>query len=291
MRVKRVALLLCIFMTLSLVLPFMTVSAEDTLTTTQGFEFSRKKDNEEFVKAVERFYNSSTASKILTDGDVFFVCDDKEISYKKGGDTKLDEGTTGVWKINKNIFDEKKSDEQHKLLKAFMSELQRVEISQEGLQYIHDDIKSINSNFAGVMIGLIYEDTKADLFTAMKMFAPFQSPLSVFFGICVIIIVTLLVLTTVIDLAAIGFSPFNEYLTSKAEKSEGKKPFGISTEAWSAMKEAQASIDKGYKNPYPIYFKRRALTYFLLALCILYLLAGQISGLIGFLMDLVSGMV
>lgn len=128
----------------------------------------------------------------------------------------------------------------------------------------------------------------ADIQGAMTWFAPFQGAVGLILGIGVIAIMVLLLASTVLDLVYIGLPTARMAMTSKAQQGgEDKTPFGISSDALRIVREKNENGESG--NPYLKYFKSRLLTYIILAVCILYLVSGQLGGLIGGLLDMVSG--
>jgi hypothetical protein len=165
----------------------------------------------------------------------------------------------------------------------------------ESKQAILDEVRDASDEAANLMIPVIFEGSEADLFTAFKFFQPFAGPLGVVLGVGVIIIVVLLMASTVFDLVYIGVPVMRNYLTTKQEEKSGNamaKPWGITNDAFSAINETEATLqnsDGKYKNAYVTYFKRRAFTYIILAICILYLMSGEIVGIISWLLNLVSG--
>lgn len=167
-------------------------------------------------------------------------------------------------------------------------------LSQEASQDIYNKLKGMEE--LGIsdstLLTLIFAETKADLSSAMKIFAPFNGTLGVILGIGVIIIIILLITSTVFDLVYLGLPMARVAMDGKAESNNQPKPFGVSYDAVRLVQEFEGGTggNGGQSgNIYFAYLKRRIITYIVLAICILYLVSGQIAGLIGWLMDLVSG--
>lgn len=133
----------------------------------------------------------------------------------------------------------------------------------------------------------------ADIMGALTWFMPFQGGLGLVLGVGVIIVMALLLLSTVLDLVYIGLPTARMAMSAKAEGQGKEIPFGISTDAYRIVQqtaETGAGGNGGNQgNPYLQYFKKRFVTYIILAVCILYLLSGQIGGLISGLLNLASG--
>lgn len=130
----------------------------------------------------------------------------------------------------------------------------------------------------------------ADIMSALTWFMPFQGGFSTVLGVGVIIVICLLLLSTVLDLVYIGLPTARMAMNANAESKDKEVPFGISTDALRIVQQqTQTGDGKNQGSPYLQYFKKRFLTYIILAVCILYLLSGQIGGLISGLLNLASG--
>lgn len=193
-------------------------------------------------------------------------------------------------KINKT-FEDLTSAGQRQALNDLMKEMDKASISQQGQQSVIDMVRQANPSAGAVMVSISMSSTKADMFTALKWLEPFMPIVNFILGVLVMGIFILLILSTTVDLAYIGL-PFARSVGDNNQKDNGKIPF-VTWDAQSVIKEVENSIggDGGYKNPYLIYLKRRVLTYIILAFCILYLVAGDLGTLIGWLLSLGSGIV
>lgn len=200
------------------------------------------------------------------------------------------------WDISANKFEfyqdafKKSNQKQAKnALKAFINELKDSSLTLDTQQDIMTQIQESDSDVAAIMIPMIFDESKADLFTAYKWLYPLLSILRVVFGIGSILIILLLFGSTIMDLVYIGLPVWRE---SQSEKSGSKNPFGVSYEAMKTVKEVEKNLGEGsYQNAYVLYFKRRALTYVMLAICLLYLIVGEIGGLVTWVLNLAGGIV
>jgi hypothetical protein len=174
----------------------------------------------------------------------------------------------------------------------FVRELQKSDVSEQTQQRVFDEMSRADSDVSRMLIPLVMSSTSADLYTAMKWVSPFLPILRLVFGIGAFCIFIFLMGSTIVDLAFIGLPIARESLQNKGEQKGGKVPF-VSSDAMSVIKETESALDSsgGYKNAYLIYFKRRALTYIILSVCVLYLVVGELGGLIGWLLSLGSGVV
>ncbi|WP_139241082.1 hypothetical protein [Anaerocolumna jejuensis] len=193
---------------------------------------------------------------------------------------------------NSIVFDEKEfkranQKEARKALFAFVNSLKESSISADTQQEIMNEIQESDSDVAAMMLPMVFDNTKADIFTAYKWLAPFMSVIRVFFGLGSVVIIIMVISSTIFDLAYIGLPVWRE---TQDEKSGGKKPFGVSHEALSTVREVEKNLEV-YKNAYVMYLKRRATTYIVLSIALLWLIAGEMSGLIGWVLSLASGIV
>lgn len=174
------------------------------------------------------------------------------------------------------------------IMKVFIKELKDSSLPLDVQQEIMNQIQESDNDVAAIMIPLIFDESKADLFTAYKWLYPFLQILRVVFGIGAVLIVLLLIGSTIMDMVYIGLPVWREKEADKGKKN----PFGVSYEAIKTVTEIEKSLgDGGYQNAYLLYLKRRALTYVVFAICLLYLIVGELGGLISWLLSLASGVV
>lgn len=172
-------------------------------------------------------------------------------------------------------------------MKVFTQALTNSQVSPETQQYIFDAITGANPDASVILIPMLMDSTKADIYSAMRIVEPFLSFMRVVFGLGAIVIVLLLATSTIVDLCYIGLP-----MCRGEEDGKPKIPF-VSLDAESVVKEIASNVggDGKYKNAYIMYFKRRALTYIILAVCLLYLVAGELGGVISWFLNLASGLV
>lgn len=195
--------------------------------------------------------------------------------------------------LNNEEFDLATDKSKKAAVAEFAKQLQASSVSPQTQQNIFDEIGESNRDISAMLIPMIFNSTSADLFTAYKWLFPFLSALRVVFGVGAIAILLMLIGSTIIDLAYIGLPFWREAQADKTGKGGGRKPFGVSFDALSTVRETESSLDSSgkYKNSYLTYFGRRAFTYIILSICLLYLIVGEMGGLIGWLMSLASGIV
>jgi hypothetical protein len=137
-------------------------------------------------------------------------------------------------------------------------------------------------------LNVILEGTKPDFVTAKKIYSPFDNVVAVILALIAILIMALLGVVMGADIAYIVLPPFRLFVTEKDESEGGKIPVSklISHAALSAVKEGEGEESKQVLG---IYLKRRIIMICLLAICLMYLVQGQIYTFVGWVLDLMNG--
>lgn len=181
------------------------------------------------------------------------------------------------------------SDRREKL-KLFMNKMQESNLSKQSQQAVVKRMSDSSPDVSRALIPLVMDSTQADLYGAMRVLNPFLPFIRLVFGIGAFCIFLLLMASSIVDLMFIGIPIAREGMQNRSQEKGGKVPF-LSTEAMSVVQEVEGSAGSSgsYRNPYLLYFKRRALTYIILSVCVLYLVVGELGGLVGWLLELASG--
>lgn len=124
----------------------------------------------------------------------------------------------------------------------------------------------------------------ADLVEAETWFAPFNSVIGTILGIICILIFLFLGLSILFDIFYLIIPPFQALLDASGDGM--KKPWGVSREAWSSMRDVEKS--EMYKNVVGMYFKRRAGVIVIVSIAITYLVSGKIYDLVIWLVEAFS---
>lgn len=191
-------------------------------------------------------------------------------------------------KFDAEAFKNGKQREVKKGMKAFFESLQNSGMPLDAQQSLVESIQSTDSDVAAMMIPMVFDSTRADIYTAYRWVSPFLQALRVVFGVGSILIVLLLLGSTIMDMMYIGLPVWRESQSDKGNKN----PIGVSYEAITTVKEIEKNLGDGdYKNAYVLYLKRRATTYIVLSICLMYLIVGELGGLIGWILNLASGVV
>ena len=227
---------------------------------------------------IEKFTLNATDGKesLTTDGSII---------AKKSSDGAIVISTVSA------SYDKLSAEDKQLKRQEALNNLGKKGLSSTSAAVVEKWAKGIGATEAELLTSL-FANTKADLFTAMKWFSPFQGTLGLILGIGVILIIVLLIASTVFDLVYIGLPMARNAMNSKADNDNKERPFGVSTDALRVVEECEGTTNGGKGkggNMYIAYFKKRVLTYIILAVCILYLVSGQLAGVIGWLLGQVSG--
>ena len=190
--------------------------------------------------------------------------------------------------IDKTVWKQANQKDLAEAFQCFIDALVELGYNPDAVQTVMNNISDKDDSLATVMLMVNLNDVKADLYRAYKIMEPFLNILNVVLGVGCVLLMLILVASTVMDLAYIGLPMWRETQDAKGKKN----PFGVSYEALRTVQEVEKGLGGGdgdYRNAYLLYFKRRALTYIILAICIMYLICGGISGIIGFVLSLVTG--
>lgn len=249
-----------------------------------------------FKEAVEYSNKlTSTGKKEKNDGSTIKVRQAKLDKKSKNNETKgeleilkADNNTITFYPKNIRLAKTRDVDRAVGYVFDYLTEDGVVDNSE--LQEFNTQLSAANDpTITKMILPIIMARMTPDLWTASKWLSPFLEIMKVVLGIAVIIIIFLVIASTVIDLAYIGIPVFRETIISKSEgKDDGGSKF-ITADAKSTVMEVEKDLTKGYKNAYAMYFKRRATTYIVLAICIMYLVVGGLGGIISFIMNLGAG--
>lgn len=143
-------------------------------------------------------------------------------------------------------------------------------------------------------LNVILQNTKPDFVTANKIYEPFSGPISTVIGIIAVLGMALLGIVLVADIFYIVIPPVRMLVSDEGD-SGGKKSASkiFSDDAIYSVKVAEESSDAGgnKKQALGVYLKRRIPMLILLGICLMYLVAGKIYVLVGYILDLVSGFI
>lgn len=188
-------------------------------------------------------------------------------------------------KLDTTTYNNLSQKQKQELMEICLVTIQNSNISSTNRNKIYNFISDSDPTVSK-LVRQLSSDVTADFAEAYMVLRPFTSPLSVFLGILSILIFVLLGLSIVVDIAFIVIPGFQWLLL---RSTESKKPPFISIEAWNACKEAESQAGSG-RTPLQAYFKSKVKEYIVLAICLLYLVSGQIYTLVGIVVDYFQGL-
>lgn len=248
----------------------------------------------------------AVSSILLSDSDratLDTICSDKSLLIKTVP-TLHDEDSSGESeplfledsqdvsrvRLNKESLQLLSSKNQTKLLSEFINDMTRSDMSKSGQRKVYNAIKEALDPVITSSLPTVLEDTRVNIFKAISIMRPFNGTVGTIMGIAIILIVTALLMGTLLDLSWMGLPLFQNFAETNLGSKESGRPKFVSQDAFKALQQSIA--DNGtWKNAYALYFKKRVLTYFLLMLCIFYLISNQLYTLIVFLYDVSSNAV
>lgn len=203
-------------------------------------------------------------------------------------------GSNACINIDRTVWNEADNKEKTKVMKTFVDKMSAQNFDENAVHELMTDLQEVDDSVGAIMLPLIFEGTRADIYGAYKAVKPFLDIFSWVLGIGAVALIIILLGSTVLDLAYIGLPVWREAQAGK-EGGNGKHPFGVSYEALRTVNEIEQGFGGSgggeYKNGYLLYLKRRALTYIILAVCIMYLICGGLSGVIAWVLSLTTGLV
>lgn len=218
-----------------------------------------------------------TGSQLVKDGDIISVNYDKLTGSAK---QKLVTDMVTTAKTEAKKTEDKQQKEGKEPSEGAISD-----------QTVSDWIQQIQSNpgVGSKMLTQTLQDVKPDYNKASYIMQPFKGPINTLIAFVVIAVMLLLTLTFAIDLAYLYIPMFNAMASSENSESGGAKTMKpsswVSREAQTAYEEASDG-----KNSAILYFKKRIIGCLMLGMCIMFFAQGQIFTIVGWIMDLVSGM-
>lgn len=176
-------------------------------------------------------------------------------------------------------------------LSKFIKGLQNSDVSPQTQQELIAWMQETDSDVSRMMVPLVIDSTSADLYKASKVLSPILPTVRVIIGVGVFIVAIFLIISTVMDLVFIGLPIARESMESWREKGKSRI-FLVSSDAVATVREVESNLEGGgYRNAVLLYFRRRAVTYIVLSVCLLYLIVGELGGFIDWILRLGSGVV
>ena len=230
---------------------------------------------------------------------------DTDTGYLTGPSVINDDGM-----INEANFKKLTNESQRQVIKDVNSVaedlLRSDSVDEDGATYTDEDYQNWVQQLQqcdGVgsrLISTLMANTKPDFASANRIYQPFSGTVGTILGLVAVLLMAALAIVMVLDLAYIAI-PFVRNLLDGGSSDNGNGSGGIkskfvSWEAYNAVQQVEAGGGNSgngggdNKTAVGIYFKKRIIMLLILGLCLLYLVQGEIFTMVGWFMDLVSGL-
>lgn len=187
--------------------------------------------------------------------------------------------------VNMIRYNKLANSEQQKIMQRALDAIYESDVSRINRNKIYNELCALDTTTSS-LVRQLSDDVHADFYTAYSYFKPFSGPIGTLLGILTIAIFTFLGLTIVIDIAYITI-PFVQELLGRLSK--GEKIKCVSLEAANAVKEAESKSGQEYINPLGVYLKSKTRQYVAIAICILYLVSGNLFSFLASFIDYFTG--
>lgn len=193
----------------------------------------------------------------------------------------------------------KTAKEQKKAIKKFMTKLDKSNVSAQATSdlstLLGQTADDATVEMSVLLLPYIIGETKGDVLGGMNILSGFLPYINIVIGIGAILLVSLLVLSTVLDLAFIGLPQFREWMFDKADKggNGGGKVKGITYAAKAAVEEVEGNGSNGGgsgKNIYLTYLKKRIFDYIILGVALAFLVIGGFENIFSAFLDIGVGL-
>lgn len=158
------------------------------------------------------------------------------------------------------------------------------DISRTLKNKIYNEISALDATTAA-LVRQLSNDVTADFAGAYSWFKPFSGVIGWFLGVAALAMFAVLGVTMVIDIAFITLPIVQLALT---KEKENKATF-VSHEAFHAVKEQQSKAGTEYVSPMAVYLRSKTGQFIALFICLLYLVSGELYGLLASLIDYFRG--
>ena len=187
--------------------------------------------------------------------------------------------------VNMIRYNKLANSEQQKIMQRALDAIYESDVSRINRNKIYNELCALDTTTSS-LVRQLSDDVRADFYTAYSYFKPFSGPIGTLLGILTIAIFAFLGLTIVIDIAYITI-PFVQELLGRLSK--GEKIKCVSLEAANAVKEAESKSGQEYINPLGVYLKSKTRQYVAIAICILYLVSGNLFSFLASFIDYFTG--
>lgn len=200
---------------------------------------------------------------------------DKILSYTTSGDS-------GLLKFSNKIYSSLDAEDKRTFMETALRATTKTGLSPKTKNKVYSFIANQDTPVTNAM-KYLQSDASTDFVEAKKWFDPFSGVIGTILGVLCVAVFMFSGLSIVFDVFYLVL-PGLQAILERGE--DNKKPFGVSREAYSSLKDAEK--DTEYHNVIGIYMKRRIGLLIVMAVCIGYLISGKIFDFITFIIDAFS---
>ena len=188
------------------------------------------------------------------------------------------DGTSGLLRFSNKEYNKLETEDKEEFMETALTAVRKSGMTGVLKQGVYNFIARQDTAISGSM-KYLQSDAGADLAEAKKYFAPFSGVIGTILGILSLLIFMFLGFSVIFDVFYLVL-PFFQGIV---DKEDGKKPFGVSREAWKSKTDADASTE--YKSAIGLYFKRRVGVMIAVSIAIGYLVSGKIYDIVVYIID------
>lgn len=188
----------------------------------------------------------------------------------------------GLLKFSNKKYSTLDIDEKNTFMQTALSATSKTGLNAKTKNKVYNFIAGQDTAVSNAM-KYLQDNANADFLEAKKWFDPFSGFISTILGVLCVAIFLISGMSVLVDVFYLVLPGFQALLD---KNDEGKRPIGVSREAYSALKDAEA--DNEYRNVLTIYLKRRIGLLLVMGLCLGYLISGKIYDFIAFIIDAFS---
>lgn len=227
------------------------------------------------------------------------------------GSQLLEKKESGVYDVNKREYEKLNSKGRNEFVNDIVESTnesiengEKTGVTQETQADWFRQLQK-NKGFGSKLLQEALNDTGPDFATGSEIFKPFSGPLSTILGLLTIVIFSFFGITVALDIFYITIPPVRLLLGDGGGSSGGSAPgmggpgganggnaltkLGSKAVSSAAIKSVQEA-ENGDTNALIGYFKRQIVTFFVLGICLVYLIGGQLWVAVGWVLDLMNGM-
>lgn len=185
----------------------------------------------------------------------------------------------GILTFKNSEYYKLSSDERYEYMNTALGAVKDSNLSTMGRSKMFNFIADQDTATTAALRNL-QTDANANVASATVMFKPFSGIVGTILGIITLLIFIFMTLSVVIDTAYIVLPPARMALETR---SDGEKPPFITYAAHTSVKDAESGTE--YRSAIGVYFRRRLVQFIVIGLCLLYLISGEIWGVVIFLIE------